>query len=85
VVQCRGFLAVKSWWNAGEAWQENSRKAAAKNAPHFSDLFLPLWGMESFGQEYVEGRPRANRLLTTINDSPLSIYPPSNCSWLHPL
>jgi hypothetical protein len=31
----RGFLMVKSWWNAGERWSENHLKLATKNTPLF--------------------------------------------------
>jgi hypothetical protein len=31
----RGFLMVKSWWNAGERWSENDLKSATKNTPLF--------------------------------------------------
>jgi hypothetical protein len=31
----RGFLMVKSWWNAGERWSENDLKLASKNMPLF--------------------------------------------------
>jgi hypothetical protein len=35
----RGFLMVKSWWNAGKRWSENDLKLALKNMPLFLDLF----------------------------------------------
>jgi hypothetical protein len=31
----RGFLMVKSWWNAGERWSENDLKLATENTPLF--------------------------------------------------
>jgi hypothetical protein len=31
----RGFLMVKSWWNAGKRWSENDLKLASKNMPLF--------------------------------------------------
>jgi hypothetical protein len=31
----RGFLMVKSWWNAGKRWSENYLKSATKNTPLF--------------------------------------------------
>jgi hypothetical protein len=34
-----GFLMVNLWWNAGERWWENDLNSAAKNVPHFLDLF----------------------------------------------
>ena len=41
----RGFLMVRSWWNAGERWSENDLKSATKNTPFFRFIFglFPFW------------------------------------------
>jgi len=43
-----GFLMVNLWWDAGKRWCENDVNSAAKNTPHFSDLFLgfPVLGTD---------------------------------------
>jgi hypothetical protein len=47
MVSDRGFLMVKSWWNAGERWSEDDLNLPVKNTPHLSDLFFgfPVLGI----------------------------------------
>jgi hypothetical protein len=54
----RGFLMVKSWWNAGERWSENDLKSASKNTPSFRIFF----GLSRFGK----ARATLNVLVRTI-------------------
>jgi hypothetical protein len=47
----RGFLMVKSWWNAGERWSENDLKSTLKIFHGFQVYFwaFPFWEWEELG------------------------------------
>jgi hypothetical protein len=47
----RGYLMVKSWWNAGKRWSENDLKSALKIFHGFQVYFLgfPVLGMGRVG------------------------------------
>jgi hypothetical protein len=47
----RGFLMVKSWWNAGKRWSENDLKSTLKIFHGFQVYFwaFPFWEWEELG------------------------------------
>jgi hypothetical protein len=64
----RGFLMVRSWWNAGERWSENDLKSAPKNTPLFRFYFwaFPFW--ESAGDSGRSGSDDLHPTLRKVSE-----------------